>query len=78
MSSYSLAPDVLKLCSMLCGAVGREQCTLGLTDPSARLHLDKSLLSFSIPYPRFLEMERKVEDSFLTKSLWLELRKRIK
>ena len=59
-------------------AVGREQCTLGLTDPSARLHLDKSLLSFSIPYPRFLEMERKVEDSFLTKSLWLELRKRIK
>ncbi len=57
---------------------GQEQCTLGLTDPSARLHLDKSLLSFSIPYPRFLEMERKVEDSFLTKSLWLELRKRIK
>lgn len=56
---------------------GKSQCTIGITDPSARLHLDKDLLSFSIPYPRFLEMEANAESSFLTKQTWTELRKRI-
>lgn len=59
------------------GEAGRGVCTLGLTDPSSRLRLDKNLLSFSIPYARFLEMEANVEDSFLTKHTWSQLKERI-
>ena len=52
-------------------------CTIGLTDPSSRLHLSADLISFSIPWRRFLEMERNVENSFLAKETWMKLRERI-
>lgn len=56
---------------------GNDRCTLGLTDPSGRLHLSRDLLSFAIPWRRFLTMEAKAEESFLTKPTWTALRKRI-
>ena len=65
------------LFAMTDGEAGRDRCTIGLTDPSGRLHFSRDLLSFAIPWKRFLEMEANAEGSFLTKETWTKLRARI-
>ena len=66
------------LFTMCDSEAGGDLCTIGLTDPSARVHFDSNLLTFSIPWKRFLEMEANVDESFLTKSpAWSKVKERL-
>ena len=56
---------------------GEKTCYIGLTDPSARKVTGKDLLSFSIPYRRFQEMEQEADGSFLTTDTWEVIKSRI-
>jgi uncharacterized protein (DUF169 family) len=54
------------------------KAVIGLTDITARKYIDKCVLSFSVPFNRFLEMEANVDESFLTKGRdWSEIAKRL-
>ena len=57
---------------------GGDTCYLGLTDPSAlAAHPPQNCSPFSLPYHRFLELEGKVEESFLTTETWKRICHRI-
>jgi len=54
------------------------RCLVGLTDLSARQYLraqvGKDVLSFTIPFRRFLEMEANIAGSFLEQEPWVGLK----
>ena len=49
---------------------------IGYFDLAARKHVDKNILSFTIPYKLFLEMEENVKGSFLEMEEWQNLSNR--
>ncbi len=46
------------------------RAVVGLTDITVRPMVEANMLSFSVPYNMFLNMEENVEGSFLTKHAW--------
>jgi len=54
------------------------RCTVGLMDLSARqclrAQVGKDVVSFTIPFQRFLEMEANIEGSFLEQEPWVSLK----
>jgi hypothetical protein len=54
----------------------KPRAIIGLTDISARKQVDKDILSFTVPYKMFLEMESDVDGSFLECEEWLKIRER--
>ncbi len=49
---------------------------IGYFDLAARKHVDKNILSFTIPFKMFLEMEGNLKGSFLEMEEWQNLRSR--
>ncbi len=58
---------------------GKPRAVVGLTDLSARVpirrQLEDNLMTFTVPFAMFQEMEENVEGSFLQRPTWLELAK---
>lgn len=46
------------------------RAVVGLTDITVRPMIEPDMLSFSVPYKMFLDLEESVEGSFLNKHLW--------
>lgn len=53
------------------------RAVIGMTDISVRPRIDADLLSFSVPYIMFKEMENNVAGSFLDKHEWKKIAERI-
>lgn len=85
LANYNSAKsDVVKIlfgsgCSQiyLYPATEKNFCYVGLTDLSARKFIDKNLLSFSMSYEKFLELENLAEESFLSYEAWEKISSRI-
>ena len=52
------------------------RAVIGLTDISVRKSFARDILSFTVPYKMFMEMENDVEGSFLEKEEWLKVAER--
>ncbi|WP_407399034.1 DUF169 domain-containing protein [Anaerovibrio sp.] len=56
---------------------GSRECFIGMTDPSARKVLPADIMSFSIPFKRFLEMEENADKSFFHTGTWQTICQRL-
>jgi uncharacterized protein (DUF169 family) len=83
-NNHSVMVSMGSACSSICLYPFNEnmneepRAVIGLTDITARHYLDPDILSFTVPYKMFLQMEADVPGSFLCKRPWQELKKRIK
>lgn len=53
------------------------RCILGMFDISARPHVPQSMLTFTVPMPRFEQMVANMDESFLITDSWKEVKARI-
>ncbi len=54
------------------------KAVIGLLDPPARSCVKPNLLSFSIPWPKFVTMLENVDDCFLNTYIWAKIHNRMK
>ena len=54
------------------------RAVVGLTDITVRPMVEPDMLSFSVPYAMFLDMEKNVAGSFMEKHLWHKIVARMK
>lgn len=75
---YAAACQVIGILSYREARSENPRCLVGLNDLSARQFLrgqvGKDVLSFTIPFRRFLEMEANIAGSFLEQEPWLALK----
>ncbi|MHB8086525.1 MAG: DUF169 domain-containing protein [Dehalococcoidia bacterium] len=82
-NNHSVIVSMGSACSSIClypfneAENGSPRAIIGLTDITARHYLDPDILSFTVPYGMFLQMETDVPGSFLVKKPWLNLKERI-
>ncbi len=67
---YQLGPD-----GQVKGAEGK--AVIGITDISARPHVDPDILGFTVPWAMYLEMEENIPGSFLERKDWQKVKARI-
>ena len=53
------------------------KAVVGLTDITVRPMVEPDMLSFSVPYKMFVDMEENVRGSFLEKKSWARVRDRL-
>jgi hypothetical protein len=58
-------------------AIDRPRCVLGMFDVSARPHVGRDELTFSIPIKRFIQLVSYMDESFLITKSWEKVRGRI-
>ncbi len=59
------------------GKKEQPSCVIGMFDMSARPHIDANMLSFSMPYKRFLEMEANSDECFFHTPAWQKIATRL-
>ena len=83
-NNHSVIVSMGSACSSIClypfneNKTEEPRAVIGLTDITVRHYLDPDILSFTVPYKMFLQMEDDAPGSFLSKKPWRELKKRIK
>jgi len=55
-----------------------QRAVVGLIDITVRPMVDADILSFTVPFAMFKEMEDNIDGSFIEKHLWHKIRERIK
>lgn len=83
MTPFGVLAPFSSGCDTLTGFAMRElesdnpKAVLGLFDPSARVCVKPDLLTFSIPWPKFVTMLGNMDKCFLTTELWQTVCKRM-
>ena len=84
MTPHAVISPFSSGCDTLVGFAMREleadtpKAVLGIFDPSARICIKPELMTFSIPWPKFLSMLENMDKCFLTTELWKSICKRMK